>query len=41
VTIVNDGGFIATDLHAIVDDRIGVRVTEELAAARIAAGARP
>src|ERR1039458_3462391 len=30
VTIVNEGGFIATDLHAIVEDRIGVRVTEEL-----------
>jgi hypothetical protein len=30
VTIVNEGGFIAADLHAIVEDRIGVRVTEEL-----------
>ncbi len=31
VTIVNEGGFVAADLHAIVEDRIGVRVTEELA----------
>ena len=31
VTVINDGGFLAADLDAVVEHRIAVRVAEEFA----------